>query len=48
MEEKTEFDVMTEDVPSNVRIAVIKAIRDLKVSRIIKGASSFRDLKVIG
>lgn len=28
-EEKTEFDVVIEDVPSNVRIAVIKAVRAL-------------------
>lgn len=28
-EEKTEFDVTIEDVPSNVRIAVIKAVRSL-------------------
>ena len=28
-EEKTEFDVVIEDVPSNARIAVIKAVRGL-------------------
>lgn len=29
VEEKTEFDVMIEDVPSNARIATIKAVRAL-------------------
>ncbi|KAE8661283.1 50S ribosomal protein L12 [Hibiscus syriacus] len=29
VEEKTEFDVVIEEVPSNVRIAVIKAVRGL-------------------
>ncbi|KAL1318883.1 hypothetical protein HN51_071170 [Arachis hypogaea] len=29
VEEKTEFDVVIEDVPSNARIAVIKAVRGL-------------------
>ncbi|CBI34907.3 unnamed protein product, partial [Vitis vinifera] len=29
LEEKTEFDVMIEDVPSNARIATIKAVRAL-------------------
>ncbi|MQK22576.1 50S ribosomal protein L7/L12, partial [Escherichia coli] len=29
VEEKTEFDVVIEEVPSNARIAVIKAVRSL-------------------
>lgn len=29
VEEKTEFDVVIDEVPSNVRIAVIKAVRAL-------------------
>lgn len=29
VEEKTEFDVVIEEVPSNVRIAVIKSVRAL-------------------
>lgn len=47
MEERTKFDVMIKGVPSNTRIAAVKAFRDLKITRVIKGASSVRDLKEI-
>ncbi|KAJ0985854.1 hypothetical protein J5N97_004210 [Dioscorea zingiberensis] len=38
VEEKTEFDVVIEDVPSNARIATIKVIRSLTPSLALKDA----------